>query len=547
MMRFRMAWCLIAAALVSIGVSTGCGGSSNTTTTTKTTPTVTAWPTASAITYGQTLASSTLSGGTASVGGTFAWTIPTLAPGVGTPSEGVTFTPSDTTAYNAVAGAVSVTVNKATPTVSALPIASAITYGQMLASSTLSGGTASVPGMFAWTTPALAPNAGTLSEGVTFTPTDAIDYNAVTGTVSVTVNQATPAVSAWPTASAITSGQTLASSTLSGGTASVPGTFAWTTPTTVPSVGTDSESVTFTPTDAIDYSTVTGSVSVTVNPAGPTVTADTPTGTGVAITSAVTATFSETMNAATITSATFTLVAQGGAAVVGTVSYNAGTSTATFTPGANLSYNTTYIATITTGATNSTGTALAAPYTWMFTTVTAPIPTVTATTPGNGITGVNVSNALTATFSQPMNASTITTTTFTLATTSGNTPVTGTVTYNSGTQTATFTPGAALASSTSYTATITTGATSSSRGRAGLKLFVELHHRRAFEPGDGRFWNYLSDHPRVWRLDGLARRNALSRGHGPVQPNERPRPQHPAPAHRSHGIANGWWHLWGSI
>ena len=47
----------------------------------------------------------------------------------------------------------------------------------------------------------------------------------------MTVNKATPTVSAWPTASAITYGQTLASSTLSGGSASVGGTFTWTTPT----------------------------------------------------------------------------------------------------------------------------------------------------------------------------------------------------------------------------------------------------------------------------------------------------------------------------
>ena len=465
MMRFRMACCLMAAMAVMAAtlVSTGCGGgSSSTTTTTKTTPTVTAWPTASAITYGQTLASSTLSGGTASVGGTFTWTTSTTAPGAGTSSEGVTFTPSDATDYNTVTGTVSVTVNKATPTVTAWPTASAITYGQTLASSTLSEGTASAAGAFTWTNSTFAPNAGTPSEGVTFTPTDAADYNTATGTVNVTVNQATPTVTAWPTASAITNGQTLASSTLTGGTASVSGTFAWTTPTTEPSTGTDSESVTFTPTDAVDYSTVTGTVSLTVNPGAPTVTAVSPTAasTGVAVTSAVTATFSEAMNASTITGATFTLVAQGGSAVAGAVSYNAASSTATFTPAANLAYNTTYTATITVGATSSTGTTLAANYPWSFTTVAPPVPTVTTTVPASGATNVNVANALTATFSQPMNSSTITTTTFTLATTSGSTPVTGTVTYNSGTSTATFTP-SSLASNTSYTATITTGATSS--------------------------------------------------------------------------------------
>lgn len=162
---------------------------------------------------------------------------------------------------------VSLTVAEATPSVSAWPTASAITYGQTLASSTLSGGTASTAGAFTWTTSATAPGAGTASEGVTFTPADAADYNTVTGTVMVTVNKATPTVTVWPTASAITAGQTLSSSTLTGGSASVGGAFAWTTPSTVPAVGNYSGSVTFTPTDSTDYNTVTGKVIVTVNAA----------------------------------------------------------------------------------------------------------------------------------------------------------------------------------------------------------------------------------------------------------------------------------------
>jgi hypothetical protein len=239
----------------------------------KATPTVSAWPTAGVITYGQTLASSTLTGGTASVPGTFAWTAPGTTPGAGTPSESVTFTPTDTTDYNAVTGSVAVTVTKATPTVSAWPAAGAITYGQTLASSTLTGGTASVPGAFAWTTASTAPGAGTATQSVTFTPSDATDYNTAAGQVSVTVKKATPTVSAWPAASAISYGQTLASSTLTGGTASVPGAFAWTAPGTTPGAGTPSESVTFTPTDTTDYNAVTGSVAVTVNKATPTVSA----------------------------------------------------------------------------------------------------------------------------------------------------------------------------------------------------------------------------------------------------------------------------------
>jgi len=81
-------------------------------------------------------------------------------------------------------------------------------------------------------------------------------------------------------------------------------------------------------------------------------------------------------------------------------------------------------------------------------------PTVTSTAPTSGATGVAVSSAVTATFSETMDFSTISTDTFTL---SGSTPVTGTVNYDSVTRTATFTPSATLDGSTFYTATITTG------------------------------------------------------------------------------------------
>jgi len=95
----------------------------------KATPTVSAWPTASAITYGQTLASSTLTGGTGSVGGSFAWTTSSTTPLAGTPSESVTFTPTDTTDYNTVAGNISVTVNKSSVTVNGTTTLTVSYYG----------------------------------------------------------------------------------------------------------------------------------------------------------------------------------------------------------------------------------------------------------------------------------------------------------------------------------------------------------------------------------------------------------------------------------
>ena len=83
---------------------------------------------------------------------------------------------------------------------------------------------------------------------------------------------------------------------------------------------------------------------------------------------------------------------------------------------------------------------------------TAP-PTVLSATPSNGATGVAVNTGISVTFSEPMNAATITTTTFTVKT--GSTAVPGTVIYSGAT--ATFTPTGNWAYSTSYTVTITTG------------------------------------------------------------------------------------------
>ena len=78
--------------------------------------------------------------------------------------------------------------------------------------------------------------------------------SSATSSVAVlTVNKATPVVNIWPTAGGITYLQALSASVLSGGSASVGGTFAFTAPATTPPVGTYAASVTFTPTDTDNY------------------------------------------------------------------------------------------------------------------------------------------------------------------------------------------------------------------------------------------------------------------------------------------------------
>jgi hypothetical protein len=172
----------------------------------------------------------------------------------------------------------SFTVNKANPTL-AWATPAAITYGTALSGTQLKATAtgvsgATLPGTFTYSPlSGTVLTAGTRTLSVSFVPTDTTDYTTpATTTVQLQVNKATSSVTTWPTASSITYGQTLASSTLTGGVSTPAGSFAFTTPTTAPGVGTASQSVIFTPTDTTDYITLTGTAGVTVNKASTTTT-----------------------------------------------------------------------------------------------------------------------------------------------------------------------------------------------------------------------------------------------------------------------------------
>ena len=182
---------------------------------------------------------------------------------------------------------------------------------------------------------------------------------------------------------------------------------------------------------------------------------------GVCPNTIVTATFSKAMNPATINDTTFLLAGPGTTAVAGVVTYDAPSKTATFTPSTALAIPTVlYTATITTGATDTFGNALASDFVWTFTTGTTTClsgpPTVISVTPPDLSAGICPDTVVVATFSEAMNPATINSTTFLLA--AGSTPVAGAVTYDAPSHAATFTPTSSLALSTTYTATITTGA-----------------------------------------------------------------------------------------
>jgi len=143
----------------------------------------------------------------------------------GTPTEPGTYAAS-VTAGNGTLDAtarVTFTITKAAPAVSSSPLASAITYGQTLANSTLTGGAATgigsvaVPGTFVWKTPGTAPSvsdSNTRPYTVVFTPTDSTLYAPIETTVTLTVNPTDPEA---PTGLTATEGQTLSNISLPAG------------------------------------------------------------------------------------------------------------------------------------------------------------------------------------------------------------------------------------------------------------------------------------------------------------------------------------------
>ncbi len=172
----------------------------------------------------------------------------------------------------------------------------------------------------------------------------------------------------------------------------------------------------------------------------------------VALNKTISVNFNVAMNPATITASTFTVKA-GATSVLGTVNYSG--TTVIFNPTTDFLPNTTYTATITTGAKNTDGIALVKDTVWSFSTGDF-TPTIIFTDPANLDANVSLTKSVSATFSVTMNPLTISNSTFTVK--AGATNVLGNVNYLG--NIATFTPSSALIAGTTYTATITTGAKS---------------------------------------------------------------------------------------
>ena len=233
------------------------------------TPAIT-WTSSAAMTYGTALSAAQLNA-TSTVAGTFAYSpaLGTVLP-AGSHTLSVTFTPADTADYTTATTSVTLAVNQATPAITWTSPA-AMTYGTALSAVQLNAGS-TVAGTFAYS-PALGTvlPAGSHTLSVTFTPADTADYTTATTSVTLAVNQATPAIT-WTSPAAMTYGTALSAAQLNA-SSTVAGTFAYSpAPGTVLPAGSQTLSVTFTPADTADYTTATAFVTLAVNKAAQTIT-----------------------------------------------------------------------------------------------------------------------------------------------------------------------------------------------------------------------------------------------------------------------------------
>lgn len=222
----------------------------------KANPTISATPGAkSGLSYNgsnQTL----LSGGTATPTGTFTYS---TGKNAGSYDATWTFTPNDTTNYNTSGGTVSASIAKATPTVSTTPTAKTGLVYNGSAQTLLQGGSATPAGSFSYST---GTDAGSYTATWTYIPTDTANYNTKTGNVSASIAKATPTISANPAAKSGLVYNGSAQNLLSGGTASVLGSWSYTTGT---NAGSYNASWTFTPIDSTNYNTVNSTSTISAS------------------------------------------------------------------------------------------------------------------------------------------------------------------------------------------------------------------------------------------------------------------------------------------
>ncbi len=190
----------------------------------------------------------------------------------GTYTLTASFTPTDTTDFTTASTSLQYVVAPAPLTV--VPVNETRMYGTAnpalpaTVTGALNGDVFTVTGATAATT---TSPVGSYAISYTVSGSNLANYTVTAPTGTLTITQAAPAIT-WATPAAITYGTALSAAQLNA-TASTAGTFTYTPAAgLLLGAGTQTLSVTFTPTDATDYSSATGMVILVVNKATPTIT-----------------------------------------------------------------------------------------------------------------------------------------------------------------------------------------------------------------------------------------------------------------------------------
>ncbi len=179
----------------------------------------------------------------------------------------VTFLPEDSRNYAAVETSTSITVHRATPSISWNPV-SPIGYATPLGHDQLNAET-DIPGVFVYrpAVGAVLP-AGTTQLTATFLPEDDANYAEADASATLTVEKSVPAI-AWRTPQPIEYGIALSEQQLSA-SANVPGSFTYMPPAgSMLSAGTHTVTVQFAPDDTANFLATEASISLVVKKATP--------------------------------------------------------------------------------------------------------------------------------------------------------------------------------------------------------------------------------------------------------------------------------------
>ncbi|HEY1214624.1 MAG TPA: Ig-like domain repeat protein, partial [Bryobacteraceae bacterium] len=251
-------------------------------------PTIT-WPTPAAITYGTALSATQLNA-TTTVAGSFAYTpAASTILNAGSQTLSTTFTPTDTVNYNGANGSTTLVVNKATPSATVTQTSSAtpsvgtsvtlqatiaVGYGIPTGTVTFYDGTTSI-GTRTLTSGSAALTTSFSTAGthlITVIYAGDTNFNSATSSpFSEAVAKVTPSIT-WATPPAITYGIALSATQLNA-TSSVAGAFAYSPAAgAVLNAGSQTLSTTFTPIDTANYNNASGSTTLVVEKATPSIT-----------------------------------------------------------------------------------------------------------------------------------------------------------------------------------------------------------------------------------------------------------------------------------